>query len=402
MSTEAVTQTVAPGTPGSEATPLQTSAKSMISDAFKTSPAEPAKAAPVAPAAPAPAEKAQPPAKPVAPKDQPLIKPKEEATPKAEAATVELPEDKIAIPTNASPEAVKNFAAYKESMKAILTAERKRAADAEARANVHQAASPADAQAAAEREARLKAAEDRLLVLDVQSHPDFHRQYIEPRDKALTTVKEVLAYNEKPATELTPILSKPLKDFNAEVSKLTEGMNAADSSTVMQSLRAAREAHNSSQAAIAKAGDVHKQLSAQSAQRQKQAFESVVNEVIPNFTKLEAEEGMSPEQRQSVEEYNRSVDGLRTNAEALAFGKTDERSVAQMALKSSVMDHMIKYALPQLESRYNAARSTIADLTAQLEALKGARSTGALSGDTRTNGGQPPSTKQLIGEAFKR
>ena len=393
-------QTAAPGTPGSEATPLNVSAKSMVSDAFKAAPAAP----PVAPAkteAVAPATEAAPP--PVAAKKDSILKTKEAApVAKTEAAAPQdFPEDKIAIPANASPEAVKNFAAYKASMKEILTAERARVAAAEAKLKVTTTAAPADAAEVERIRAEHKALSDRMAILDLQNHPDFARQYVEPRKKELATVTEVLAYNGKEGVEVAGLLTKPMKEFNAEASKLTEGMNAADAGTVMQSLRRARELQLGEQNALSQSAQLRDGIAAKEAAKQKAAFEAVATEAGEVFNQREITDTMSAEEKTAAQAYNQSVAGLRAKAEARAFGRLSERDVADMAFKTAAFDHVVSHALPTLERHIESQNSVIADLRTQLEAVKGARNPGSVSADSRPGTGQAPTTRQLVGEAFK-
>lgn len=398
MPAEAQVQTAAPGTPGSDPTPVTTSTKTMIADVFKNSPATPV----VPPQKAEPTQQpstAKPPAeKPVTPaKPQPIIKPKDEAPPPAE-----LPEDKLQIPANASPEAVKNFAQYKASMKEILANERKARADAEARINVHTAANPAEQAEVARLKAEHKAALDRLAILDLQNHPDFTRQYTQPKKTALATASEVLAYNGKEGIDLAPLLGKPMKDFNAAVSEYTKDMNSADAATVAVALREARGLHAKESEALSKSGELHQQLQAKAAAEQKAAFESVSAEVIPNFMKREITAEMTPEAKASAEAYNKSIEGLRQRAESRAFGKVTERDVATMAYKEQALDHMVTHAIPMLESHISSQNAIIAELTEQLAAVKGTRSPGALAGDHQ--GQEAPKTvKDLIrGAGFKQ
>lgn len=408
MSTStAPVQTAAPGTPGSEPTPLQATAKTMISDAFKSSPApaEPAQA-PAKPSAPAaPAKEAAPAAKSTA---EPAKKPDAPATPPAATKPVaepapELPEDKLQIPANASPEAVKNFKAYKDSMKEILAAERKRVSEAEAKLKLRETAAPADTAELERLRSEHKALSDRLLTLDLQNHPDFHKQYIAPRQKAFAESETLLADNgitEK--VDFNSLLAKPRAEFAKTVSELAAKMNSFDSQTFTANMRQAYQLRAEESQAIAKAGDVHQQLQAQSARQQKQAFESVANEAAQSFAKKEITDDMPADIRAATEKYNASVDTIRTRAEAKAFGKLSERDVAQMAFKDVAYDHMVEHVAPLLEARDRAQVALIADLTAKLEAVNASRSPNATGGDPKPNGGQPPTTRQMIAEAFKR
>lgn len=340
-------------------------------DPSKTPPAaEPAK----------PAEAATPVEKPViAPAPEVIEKPKAAPEPVAQ----EHPEDKLPEPASESAKA-----GWKE-LKAIAKQERQRAAMLEQQiAELKKA--PATAantdeltalrQELATTKEQAKAASDRLLVLDLQNHPDFHKQFSAPKKAALDTAKEVIAYNGKEAPELNSLLTKPLKDFNAAVSEFTKDMNPADASTVMQSLRQARDIASQEQAALVKAGEVSQSLSAKTQQTQRQAFESVVGEALPNFKKIEVTDSMDADAKTAAVSYNQSIEGLRQKAEAMAFGRVDEKGVANMALKSVALDHMIQHAFPQLQRAVEARDKLINDMAAELKALRGGRAPASVSG----------------------
>jgi hypothetical protein len=402
MSTEAPAAPAAPatpaaGTPGSDPTPLNVSAKSLIADAFKTKAADPAPASPTPPES-----KESIPAQPATKKDSILKQKSEPAKPADPVATPEeLPEDKLQIPANASPEAVKNFKAYKDSMKQILSTVRQELSDTQSRLKVHQSASPADAAKYQAMEAENKAMRDRLAVLDLQSHPDFAKQYTEPKRRELATVSEVLGYNGKEGVELSPLLSKSMKDFNAAASELIKDMNAADAGTVMQSLRRARELHNGESQAIAQSSQLAEQLKSKSAQQQRTAFDEAASEVGDVFATREIAEGMSDEDKASTLAYNQSVAGMRAKAESRAFGSITPRQVADMAFKEAAFDHVVAHALPLLERTLDQRNQVIADLRSQLEAIRGARSSTVTPSDPKQGGGQSPSINSLVRDAFK-
>lgn len=380
-------QVAAPGTPGSEPTPIAPSTKSIIGDAFKKTDA-----------APPPPKTDVPPPK----VDAPPPKTAEAPPPKIDTPPPqEFPEDKLEIPANASPDAVKNFKAYKDSMKAILAQERQRVIEAENKLKVHVTAAPADTAEIQAKEARLKAAEDRLAIVDLQNHPDFTRQFVEPKTKALATASEVLAYNNKEGVELASLLGKPMKDFNAAVSEFTKDMNTADAATVAMALREARTLHASEQSALAKSGELRSQLQAKSAQEQKRAFETVATEITSTLKKMEITDTMDAAEKQSAAAYNQRLDTMRASAEKRAFGVVSSADVARMAFESEQVTLFREHVIPGLERRFASQNQVIAELRTQLEAVKGARSPENLSPDSKGGEGKPATTRELVGAAFK-
>lgn len=367
-----------PVPPGSPAAHMENAKKFFAPDPSKSAPVAAEGAKPVAEAAVAEA--------PVVLKT--TAAPKAEAAAKpAEAAPVDFPEDKLPEPTT---EAAK--AGWKE-LKAMTKAERNRATVAENRIKeleAKQVSAPANSADTAELE-RLrtehKSLSDRLLTLDLQNHPDFHRQYSVPKKAALDTAMEVISYNGKEAPAIEALLSKPLKDFNAGVSELTKDMNPADASTVMQSLRQARDISSKEAAALGQAGEVHKQLQQQAQHAQRTAFEAVHKETVEIFKKQEIKPEMSPEQKTMAEEYNRSIDGLRAQAESRAFGKITEREVASMAFESAQFQHMVKHAIPVLNNHIASQAEIISQLKSQLESLRGGKA-------PNPGGATPPAGEQ--------
>lgn len=404
MSTETITPpaapaTPAPGTPGTDtAVPKITpTAKEMTAKAF----GEPAPTAPTKPTMPAkkPAQESAPKQEAVAHPDKVVEAPKVE--PKVEPASPVLPEDALQIPANASPEAVKNFKQYKESMKGILAAERQRVIDAEAKLKTYSTAAPADAAEIERIKTEHKAAMDRLAILDLKNHPDFTRQYVEPKNKALATASEVLAYNGKEGVELVGLLGKSMKDFNAAVSEFTKDMNSADAATVAQSLREARTLHASEQAALSKSTELQAALKSKTALQQKQAFEEVAGTVTSALKRIEVTDTMDPEMKQAAAAYNQRLDNIRAAAEKRAFGPITERDVAAMAFESEQMALMRDHVIPGLEKRFAAQNAVIADLTAQLEAVKGVRSPSTPAGDG-AQGETKKTRQQMLQEAYGR
>lgn len=394
MSTQAPVQTAAPGTPGSEPTPIAPSAKSMIADAFKSAPTETPVVVPPVTAKPDVVPAIKPDAMPAAKTDAPPVKTD------AKPASPVLPEDRLEIPANASPEAVKNFKAYKESMKSILEEERKTRTALEQKLAVHSSATPASDAEQQAKEARLKAAEDRLAILDLQSHPDFAKQFVEPKKKALAVAAEVIQYNDKPVPELASLLSKPMKEFNAAVSEFTKDMNSADAATVATSLREARGLHAAEQGALGQANELLAQLQQKTALEQKRAFEAVTTEVTSALTKREITPDLSADDREAAMAYNQAVEGMRANAEKKAFGRVSERDVAKMAYESETLALMRSHVMPGLERHVETQNKVIIELKAQLEAVKGARSPNP--GGDKPAAPAAKTTQQMVAEAFKR
>jgi len=360
-----------------------------IKTAMAPKAAEPAKPVADAPAAPA---------KPVT-AEAPKVFEKKPDAPVATAPEAD-PVDSMKLAANATPESVARFAdlaKVAKERKTLVEAANRRIAELEAATKNSTTAAPAEAAEIERLRQEHKAAVDRLAVLDLQNHPDFTRQFVEPKKKALATASEVLQYNGKEGVELAPLLTKPLKDFNAAVSDFTKDMNTADAATVAQSLRDARSLHAQEQAQLSNSSELRTQLQSKAALEQKKAFEAVAGEIVPNFAKREITDGMDPAAKQAALEYNQSVETIRQRAEAKAFGKFTEKDVARMAFADVALDHMVRHAVPALERHVDSQNQLIASLTAELEGLRGKKSPD-VSTAPRTTSGEPDLKKMTIEE----
>lgn len=407
MSTEAPAAPAAtppaPGmspTPGAAGAPAAPSIKSMVSDVFSPKPAAPA-------AAPATATPAAP-AAPAAPAGKPAQSLHERTAPKPAAATPaaaepEWPGEKLELPANASAEAKTNFASMKATFKQQWLAEKQARAAAEQQLATFRTAQPADATKLTELQTELQRAHDRLLLVDVQNHPDHVRQFVAPREAAIAEAKEILGFN---SVELDPagLMAKPLKEFNAAVAEATKGMNSMDATTVQTALRNAYRLRGEEQKALANVGDLHKALQSKAAKAARDAFDAVAKEVQGGefLARFETPEGATPEERAANDAYNAGVDAVRATAEKYAFGKLDEKSVAALAHKGAVLDFMQSHVVPRLNAEYQKLHASHAALLQQIQELKGSRAPNP-AGEKAPGEGQPQgSIKDMVAKAFGR
>jgi len=341
----------------------------------KPAPKEPAKAAEPKPAEPKPAE-ATPPA------DKPADKPAEPAAPVVPTDDI----DKMELGEKASDNARTNFAKLREVAKQERLAKaalEKQLADLKAQQETLAKAAPQDTAEQERLRAEHKAMADRLALVDLKNHPDYVRQYEVPKTAALAEAKEVLDYNEIPAN-LESLMGKPLKEFSAEVSKLTKDMNSMDATAVQTSLRNAWKIHNEATAALSKSQELAKALSEKSAHAQKQAVEKVwstFKEAESILAKRPVPEGATPEELAEITSYNEAVQGLRSNYERNAFGRMTEEETARMALKATTFDFIQTHGVKMMERAYKSMEARALAAEKQLNELKAARSPGNMGGD---------------------
>ena len=305
--------------------------------------------------------------------------------------------DKMELGEKASDNARTNFAKLREVAKQERLAKaalEKQLADLKAQQETLAKAAPQDTAEQERLRAEHKAMADRLALVDLKNHPDYVRQYEVPKTAALAEAKEVLDYNEIPSN-LESLMGKPLKEFSAEVSKLTKDMNSMDATAVQTSLRNAWKIHNEATAALSKSQELAKALSEKSAHAQKQAVEKVwgtFKEAESILAKRPVPEGATPEELAEITSYNEAVQGLRSNYERNAFGRMTEEETARMALKATTFDFIQTHGVKMMERAYKGMEARALAAEKQISELKAARSPGNMGGDPQKPSEAPPKT----------
>ncbi len=265
------------------------------------------------------------------------------------------------------------------------------------------AASPADQAELQRLKDERQALSDRLAIVDLQSHPDFHRQYVEPRTKALTEADTILKDNGTEGVELGSLLARPRAEFAKTVSELAAKLPTFDAGSFVQLMRQAYQTKAEEMAALGKASELARGMSEKSAAQQRQAFEEVWGKLGPVgelLSPLEAPESASPEEKQAVADYNAAVTTVRSSAERNAFGRLDERGAALLASKAAALDFMMTHGIPRAEQQYRAVLENNRALAAELASLKKARSPGVAAGDLGAGDGAP--APKTLHEAVQR
>jgi hypothetical protein len=361
--------------------------KTAVADAKKKSEESAAKAAEATP----PAEGSEPvkkvedkatPDKPAVVEPPTVIKTEKKEEKPVVPAAEEDPIDKWKLADNANAETVKNFKEIREEAKARKLREQAaltEVAQLKTQLETYRNANPADVAATEQLKTQLKEAHDRLAIFDLKSHPDFVRQYVEPISGALAEAREVITYNTKEGDaipDLGALLSKAPKEFNAEVAKLTKDMNQVDSSIVINALRQAHKLNTKQGEVLSKSGELQAQLQQKSAQQAKAAFEEVSKNLGPSndfLQPLEIVDGLSAEDKTAAENYNASLASVRTNAEKLAFGRIDERGVAQMSYKAATLDHMLQHTIPRVQAEFKKLAHMVAEQNEVIKQLRGGK-----------------------------
>jgi len=309
----------------------------------------------------------------------------------------------IAEPEGISESGKKGWKALKTKAETEITTAQKKLADAEAQLATLRKATPADIADVEKLKGEHQKALDRLAVLDLQNHPDFTRQYTEPKAKALVEAGEVLAYNNKGAVD-PALLGKSQKDFNAAVAEMTKDMNSMDASTVQVAMRNAYKLAGDERTALAKAGELRSGIEAKDAQQRTQAFEKVYGNL--GFENLisakEAPADATAEQKAQVAEYNAALSQTRSMAEKNAFGRLSPEDAATVATKAAYLDVMVKHVVPVLEKGYSAVVAERNALAKELQAIRGLKQPGNFNAPTEVAPPGKPDMKALLQKAFPK
>lgn len=400
----------APATPPA-ATPAP-SISDKISAAFSKPTSAPATPAPApkpssadpglpktAPSATPPVE-AKPAAAEPAAKPAPTLLPKKSAAPATPPAAEPAadPFESFTLPETATPESKSQFT----ELKRISREQAKRLKELEAKTTSPVVPAPEVEKLRAEH----KAALDRLALLDLQSHPDFKRQYHEPKTKALAEVNEILAFAGKEGVDLAGLLTKDRKAFSAAVTELTKELNPMDATSVQSALRQAFQVTQEEKAALSKSGELHQRMQQQAEAQAKQAFEEVSANLGPVgefMVTLDVPEGATADERAEIETYNAAVSNMRQRVEQKVFGPTNEKSMALMGWKSEAVDFLVNYGIPRMERTYAQVVAERDAMARELQALKGAKGSGPVAGDPNSSAASTKkSTEQMVAETFAR
>lgn len=251
-------------------------------------------------------------------------------------------------------------------------------------------ASPAESAEVDRLKKEHQAAMDRLAILDIQHHPDFTRQYSEPKRKALAEASEVLGYNGKDNVDVAVLLAKNPKEFAAAVSEITKEMNQMDATTVQTSLRSAYKLSSEERSALTNSSALKQEIAQREAQRAKQAFEEQFNSLELKdglFQPIEIPEDADDNERQEIQRVNEGFASVKQKAEAYAFGKLDERGVAKIAQKAALLDVHMQTVIPRMNTEYQKVRGERDALLKELQSIRASKNPGSFAGDS---GGKGP------------
>lgn len=282
-----------------------------------------------------------------------------------------------------------------DKMKATAAAEYKRAAELEKKAKELEAKlaarGPEQADEATkarlqELENQIKEYDSKLKVHDLQSHPDFVKQYVEPQKKAVSTIEEALKLEGVTSADVKQILALEGKAFVEGVSKLLPELSEFNRPVVAAAFREAKALQAAAKDALGNVDQLRQQYAQNFAARSKASFDAVSKDFADTLLPLTPGEKATDAEKSDIEAYNQSLVALDKKAEALAFGKTDERTISEMAHKAARFDFVIEQVIPRFakaaQAEIDVREAELATLRQQVKDMTGAKPTvGGGSGD---------------------
>ena len=377
-------------------------------------PAKPAAAASPAPAAkePVAAPAAAEPVAPVEAKDKGIAgqladrflpesaKVKAEVRPQEDAPALAAnahPEDALSLGKESSQRARENFDNLKSITKTLReqVAARDREVQ-EAKSEVERLKSgavPVDTPELQKLRAEHKAMADRLLVLDLQSHPDYQREFVAPKSAAEEEARNILAAAGITNVDLEAILNKDPVSFRKELSALAQKLpTALDQADFATQMRAAHTLNHKAKDAVARAGEIGSALRQKTVAEQRAAFDTTFAQSLGalNIQELVAPAGSPPEDVAAVAAFNEGIRAIRPNAEKIALGTTDARGISQAAIKAAAYEFQVTRAMPMMSKLISIKEARIADLESQLKGIRDRNPNRNIGGVPSSGGGKRP------------
>lgn len=299
-----------------------------------------------------------------------------------EAAPTEFPEDKIKLSEKAAPETTKHFETVKgitKQLRSELTARDARIKELEAKVSSGTAL-PADYE---KLKTEHKAFSERVAILDVQSHPDFVRQFTEPKAKITAALNTVLSDNQVAGTDISALLAKPRAEFMKGASEIAEKLPEYERFEFLSGARQLYQIAQQERDALGKASELAQGFKAKTLEVQREAFSKTWEKLggMSEFLlKIDVDPTASPEEKASIEAFNAAVDGVRTAAERNAFTPAGEEGAAQQAIKAATLDFFLQHAVPRMEAEYRQLTDLVTKLQAEVTSLRGQKGEAAGTG----------------------
>jgi hypothetical protein len=226
-----------------------------------------------------------------------------------------------------------------------------------------------------ELETQVKTYSERLKVIDLKSHPEFEDKYVKPQQAAKANLANI-AKGDEVEVNLDEMLSLKGKAFNQRVSETLDSLTPYARVKFQAALDSYLTATLGAEEALTKADEFLKTAKQNGGARTRAAFDGVAANYQGVFAPAQADEKAAPEAQQEVATYNEALAGIKSKAEAYAFGQLDEAGVADIAHKAALYDFTLAHGLPLIGKKFEThmakREAYIAELEGQVKSLRAA------------------------------
>lgn len=326
--------------------------------------------------------------------------PKTEAAPivkETAPAVVEHPEAKLELDSKSSASAKDAFKTVKTIAADLRKSEAEKSAKiAELETRLKTApAGMVPAEEANKYQAQIKELSDRLMVLDLQSHPSFKTQFTIPKQERLDAAKELLVMNQQGEIEPKAMLSLSRAEFGKAVSEAASKLTPYDSAEFSAAMREAYKLNQSEQQAAQKAGETLQAINQNNQSRGTQTFEKVWSDTIGKAKEFSVEfeipDKATPDQVEKFQAHNESLRAISSKARQYALQPKSADEVASNAIKAAMFEHQQQHIIPAIMGDYENKVRELNALKQQIAAIKGknpnrenlAASSGSTEGGTK-------------------
>jgi hypothetical protein len=322
---------------------------------------------------------------------------------------VKLPEDDLVLSDKASADTKAHFAKQKEIIKQLRgefgekeKTYQQRLAELEKRGSVDLTPELQS------RDAQIKELSDRLAVFDLQNHPQFVKEFGEPKQKLLANLDTVLKNNGLTDINVAALASKPYAELAKSVNELVSKIGPFEQTAFINDMRQLYELETKSKAQLANAAELKNNLQAKTEAEHRLAFDKVGKSLgaLDDFApSIEVDPNASPELKAEIEAFNKSAKGLRTEAESIMFKARSPEQIAQVSYEAALCRHLLSQGIPRMNKEFSAAVQIIEQLRTEIAALKGSRPTptgGAGGGDDGPKGMADMSHEEAAAAAFRQ
>ncbi len=216
---------------------------------------------------------------------------------------------------------------------------------------------------------------EKLAILNYQDHPEYKKQFTEPKKKLEADMGTILADNAIEGFDIKRVAALPRVEMAKAISEATEKMNSYDAGEFRLALRDYQKLSTAEQAALGTHRDAMAALTQQSQAKQRTAFEGKwkTTSLATFAQKLDPPADAPPEDAARIKALNEGIDGIRSTAERYAFALGDEHQAADVAIKAANYDFVVNHAFPSMQNDYKKLREDYQLAIAQLMELKGQR-----------------------------